>query len=493
MTSSIEIRFLDHARTRTHWNKYGSYVRKDFLSTRATKIIWAAIHKAFEGDTKGRIKKVGLRQILGYAETHHEKEVATVRQVLLRMKKLSPEVAERTLTEFLQRRMTHMALEEGLDLLADPEGLSRLSSVRDMLDNAVRLGIATGEVYSYFKKVTERKGKIRHNLVPTGISQKLDVEALGGGAGSGELLILIGPPGRGKTQALCNIAAHGVSRGVNTLYVVLQDESDVRIARRIDQILLGWPESKIVRQPDEFLKRVAKLHKNSGELVIKDFVQQSVSVYDVRSAVEMMTDTGHKPGLVLIDYLDTMVSHTKDSDQNVVFGKIGHELRRLGRERGFPVWTASQGNRESMDVDNVRLSHIAGAIAKTRAADFVAGMSQKPSERDEGYMRLEVLKTRMSHKHHSIVVFSDEGTMKLWGRKRERSDRRQRRARQARRNANRRGRGEGSDNASGSGRGSPNDREALRTGTLRRRLSQRTSRNEVAAGDEGVDREGGST
>ena len=52
--------------------------------------------------------------------------------------------------------------------------------------------------------------------------------------------------------------------------------------------------------------------------------------------------------------------------------QIGQALQRLGIARGFGIWTACQGNRESLDSDNVRLAHTAGAIATNPSAAALA-------------------------------------------------------------------------------------------------------------------------
>jgi hypothetical protein len=195
----------------------------------------------------------------------------------------------------------------------------------------------------------------------------------------------------------------------------LQDISSAFIARRVDQIILGWTEKKIVRNMDQAIGLLQKKMDGKGELFIRDYTDQAVNYYDIRAAVEFLVDSGSQVDLVLIDYLDTMSSHTYQKDDQIVFREIISGLRRFGRDKQFAVWTASQGNRASLDVEEVKISQVAGAIAKMHAADVVVGMSQTPEMREEGYMKFHILKTRMAAEHDHIYVLTNPRTMRIRG------------------------------------------------------------------------------
>ena len=416
MATSIELRFLEHSRRRKNWTQYGAYIKPGFLSTQTTKILWKGINTKFLKDEDKRT--VTRRELLEYTEIHYSKEADKVRLALTKMRGIPYIAKDSRVIEFIQRGVTEEAVNEALNCLSDPENLKNLPAIRDTLDHAIQIGTKSQDFYDFFATAEARKGLIRENLVPTGISRRLDDEALEGGIAAGEFIVLIGPTGRGKTEALCNLAAGAIRAKKSVLYCTLQDLPDIRIARIIDQILLGWSRDHITSKPLLFQRRIRQLRKKCGRLFIKDFIQSSVSIFEIRAAIEYLRDVrGTSVDLLIIDYFDTMVSHTNERDDNKVFYKIGQSIQRLGRLHGFGCWTASQGNRESLDVDNVRLAHIAGAIAKTRAADAVIGMSQKESEKAEGYMRWEFLKTRITDQLHKITVFKNPKTRRYGERK----------------------------------------------------------------------------
>jgi archaellum biogenesis ATPase FlaH len=362
---------------------------------------------------KEKQKKLTFRRLRDWIETHNADKIKTAFPLLLKMSKMTTDV-EASL-EFVQRRMVERALTFGMDCLAEPEGITRIGAVRDGINDAIKIGVHKSRFYPYRQQIDERRTAVRSGQISCGFSKKFDT-ILGGGICPGEVGIFLGPTGRGKTQILCNLAAYALLQGKNVLYCTLQDITAPFIARRVDQIILGWSERKILRAPDRYAERLReKLGKNPGELFIRDYTDQGVNYYDIRAAIEYLEDAKKRVDLVLIDYLDTMSGHSTAKDDQVVFREIISGLRRLGRDKKFAVWTASQGNRASLDVEEVKISQVAGAIAKMHAADVVVGMSQTPEMKDEGYLKFHILKTRMAATHDHVFVISNPITMRMAG------------------------------------------------------------------------------
>lgn len=411
--TGIEIRFLDHVRRRKLWLRFHGYVNPSMLSVQSTKIVWQAIDRLHQSRKR---KTCSFPAIRSWIETHYLEKMPKVSIVLDRMKKANRSFREddHAVLEFVQRRAIEDALKSGIDILERADGLDRVTTVRDTIDFAIQLGRRRKGFYSYFQQAEKRQGRLRSGQVSCGFSKRLD-DALGGGLCPGELGIFIGPTGRGKSQVLCNLTAQAIQQGRNVLYCTLQDLTDAFMARRIDQILLGWPERRITKRPRTFRRKMRSIRRRCGQLYIRDFTDQTVSFLDIKAAVEEIERRGVQLGLLVIDYLDTMGAHTKNLDQQVVFREINAGLRNLGAEHGFPVWTACQGNRESLDADMVRLSQIAGAISKTQGADVILGMSQTEEMKDDGYMILNFLKTRMGSTLEKITLLTDPDTMRVAG------------------------------------------------------------------------------
>jgi len=73
---------------------------------------------------------------------------------------------------------------------------------------------------------------------------------------------------------------------------------------------------------------------------------------------------------------------------------IYEELRGFASEKGIPIWTASQSNKEGSSADVVDLSNMSEAYGKAMVADVVISISRKSHEKATGWGRLFVAKNR---------------------------------------------------------------------------------------------------
>lgn len=407
--TGIEVRFLDSIRNRKRWNQFKKYVEEEFFASTETKLLFHALSE-LQGSSKK--KEIPIEWLRNWVETNSPKKLARVDTVLAQMGKAVDDPVP--LEIFIKRRLVEAALNRGIDLLAKHDGIEQIGIIRDMIDAAARVGHEPRKFYRYFDTTEERSQDIRPGCLPVRFAPTL-TRSMKGGPANGEVCILIGPTGRGKSQWLCNVTADAILQGKNVLYVTLQDLPAVKVARRIDQILLGWTEKRILRKPETFKKRLRRFRSRCGELFIRDFTDQPASYLDLRACVETLKEEKKRVDLLVVDFLDPLVGYTKTQDPQGIFRESIAGMRRLGREARFPIWTASQGNRQSLDVEEVNLAHIAGPIAKVQTADWVAGMCQTQEMKDEGYFVLNELKTRMDGDLSKIVIGVDKTNFRLTG------------------------------------------------------------------------------
>ena len=98
-----------------------------------------------------------------------------------------------------------------------------------------------------------------------------------------------------------------------------------------------------------------------------------------------------------MDYLDLMHPNNAKIDVSSMFTKdkfVSEELRSIGSEWDFPVVSASQLNRQSVEAQEFDHSHIAGGISKINTADNVFAIFTSANMRERGAYQLQFLKTR---------------------------------------------------------------------------------------------------
>jgi len=73
---------------------------------------------------------------------------------------------------------------------------------------------------------------------------------------------------------------------------------------------------------------------------------------------------------------------------------VYEELRGFATEKGLPIWTASQSNKEGNTTDVVDLGNMSEAYGKAMICDVVLSISRKAHEKSSGHGRLYVAKNR---------------------------------------------------------------------------------------------------
>ncbi len=188
--------------------------------------------------------------------------------------------------------------------------------------------------------------------IPTGL---IDYDKiLGGGAQKGDLNVIAGRPGQGKTSLLLQIARTGAFYRIGNeefnkriVFFSLEMPEEQLTFRLISQISgIDYQLLQAGRIPDHkqdaYIKAIETL--SNLDIVIDD--RPGVSGPYIRSRVEML-DAERKVDMVCVDSLNLMRSGLKfgerkdaETDQNA------RDLKLVAREKNIPVWATQQMNRK---------------------------------------------------------------------------------------------------------------------------------------------------
>lgn len=231
----------------------------------------------------------------------------------------------------------------------------------------------------------------------TGYS-KLD-EALFGGFRRGELNILAGGSGSGKSLFLANFAYNYSKAGYNVLYISLE-LSESMIHSRISSIITGVTNRHIIQRKDE-VKVLLKQKRDSMKPIHVVQLPNGSNTNDFKALIhELEAKHNFYPDVILVDYLDLMGTNSKVSSENInVKDKAAsEELRNLAMEHecNALIITCSQLNRQAVGQDAMDHSHIAGGISKIQTSDNVAAIISSDIMKQQGQIGLQLIKTRSS-------------------------------------------------------------------------------------------------
>ena len=257
-------------------------------------------------------------------------------------------------------------------------------ALREVLDN----------VRSAFESKTSVTG------TPTGFS---DFDDLTSGLNAGDLVILAGRPGMGKTAVALNIAANAARMSGKTVLIFSLEMPTAQLAARMlaceaEVNSRSMRTGHLVNQDIERLVAAVK-RMNDWSVQIDDTA--GATIMEVRSKCRRVASDKNLPplGLVVIDYLQLMRSPSARSREQEI-SEISRNLKGLAKELSVPVMALSQLNRSVESRPNKRpmMSDLRESGAIEQDADIITFVYRdeyyNPDSEDQGLAELNIAKQR---------------------------------------------------------------------------------------------------
>ena len=226
-----------------------------------------------------------------------------------------------------------------------------MTAYDDMVKNSLTKGTVTG--------------------IPTGFSY---LNNMTGGLHGGELIIVAGRPGMGKSSFAVNIAEHAAIKENIPVAIFNLEMSKSMIVNRII-CSQATVDSQAVRkgdfQPEDWQQICSVIDKlSSAPIYIDD--SSSITVSEIRAKCRRLKQTKNL-GLVVIDYLQLMQGSGKNDNRQQEISNISRSLKVLAKELDVPVIALSQLSRSSETRGDKRpmLSDLRESGAIEQDADLV--------------------------------------------------------------------------------------------------------------------------
>ena len=265
-----------------------------------------------------------------------------------------------------------------------------LESVKDILDEAFKLGSVNSSGYEYMKDFEKRFERKSRNPVSTGW-QEVD-RITSGGLGSGELGVVVAPTGAGKSMALVHLGAKALLNGLNVVYYTLE-LGDTVVAHRFDSVITGFALKSLFELKDDVYEKLTST--SLGNLIIKEYPTKTATVQTIRNHLESLKsreDFG--VDLVLVDYGDLLKPSSQMKEKRNELEEIYETLRGTAMMYGCPVWTASQTNRGALNAEVITMESISEAFNKCFPADFIVSISRTPEDKQNNTGLMFIAKNR---------------------------------------------------------------------------------------------------
>lgn len=313
-------------------------------------------------------------------------KVATVEQLkeALKASNEDKDYIEQEFSYFCKNQHLKKALLSSVELL----GKGKYDDIRIQIDQALKAGQEKNIGHEYDKDIESRYREEERNPIPTPWPNIN--ELLMGGLGRGDLGIIFGNPGGGKSWALVNMGAEAVMKGFNVCHYTLE-LAEGYVGKRYDSIFTGIDVQQIHLHRQKVEDTVNSL---KGKLIVKEFAMGKCTSHMIESHIQKCRDLGYPPDLVIIDYIDLMKSNRNRQEAKDEIDDIYTSIKGMARELKVPIWSVSQVNRAGAKDDVIEGDKAAGSYNKMMIADFAMSLSRKRADKVNGTGRIHIMKNR---------------------------------------------------------------------------------------------------
>ncbi|MGI6216045.1 MAG: replicative DNA helicase [Coriobacteriales bacterium] len=285
------------------------------------------------------------------------------------------------------------------------------------------------EVKSSFKSLSELMKESMQQLdelakekkhimgVPTGFES---VDRILAGMRGGDLLVLAARPGIGKTSFALNVAVNAAKAGATVAFFSLEMPSEQLIQKimctearvKLKKMRTGNLDSSDWQQ---LIRACQEL--NSLNFSIDD--TSALSIIELRAKARRQLHDADQ-GLIVVDYLQLMESHSNYKDRHLEVAEFSRGLKMLAKELNVPIIALSQLSRRVDDREGKRpqLSDLRESGSIEQDADVVMfidrSMNDEEAENakrpDKGIARIIIEKHRNGPTGVAELAFNPEYT-----------------------------------------------------------------------------------
>jgi len=222
-----------------------------------------------------------------------------------------------------------------------------------------------------------------------------------GGLQRGELLIAAASTSGGKSLFLANQAYNFALQGQDGIIISMELNQDL-IAKRLDSIITGIEARAVFDNIDKIVSEYQRIQPTVGSIITKKLRSGSTANHVRNYILEYYMKFKKYPAYCCLDYLDVMSPMQRHKNDGA-FDRdkaITEETRDVIDEFNMYGITASQLNRDAVDVVVPNISHVAGGLSKVNTSDITIAIVNASEDEnvDTGERAIHLLKIRNGKK-----------------------------------------------------------------------------------------------
>ena len=296
------------------------------------------------------------------------------------------EYVQEEFAKFCKNQEMKAAILESADLLKDGD----FDGIRNLVEKAIKAGMDKNIGHEYNKDIETRYRVDYRPTIPS--PWPILNDGIQGGFGPGDLGIVFGSPGGGKSWTMVAIAAHAVKMGYKVNFYTLELGEDY-VGKRFDCYFTGYSIDEVNKHRKDVQKQVDNL---KGRLIVKEYPPKGASVNTIKAHVQKCMDIDHKPDLIIIDYVDYLKapSRGRNTERKHEIDDVFIATKGLAKDLKIPILTPSQVNRMGARDSIIEGDKAAGSYDKMMVADICLSLSRQKEDKVLGTGRIHVMKNR---------------------------------------------------------------------------------------------------
>jgi len=296
------------------------------------------------------------------------------------------EYVQEEFTKFCKNQEMKAAILDSADLLKEGD----FDGIRNLVEKAIKAGMDKNIGHEYNKDIETRYRVDYRPTIPS--PWPILNDGIQGGFGPGDLGIVFGSPGGGKSWTMVAIAAHAVKMGHKVNFYTLELGEDY-VGKRFDCYFTGYSIDEVNRHRKDVQKQVDNL---KGKLIVKEYPPKGASVNTIKAHVQKCMDIDHKPDLIIIDYVDYLKapSRGRNTERKHEIDDVFIATKGLAKDLKIPILTPSQVNRMGARDSIIEGDKAAGSYDKMMVADICLSLSRQKEDKVLGTGRIHVMKNR---------------------------------------------------------------------------------------------------
>ena len=295
------------------------------------------------------------------------------------------EYIEQEFGNFCKNQQLKKALLSSVDLL----NAGDYDSIRTLVNNAIKAGNNEDVGHMYDKDIETRYREDNRSQIkfPWPIFNTIT----NGGYGKGDLILLFGSPGGGKSWGAIAMAAEAAKQGKNVIYYSLE-LSESYVGLRFDSYFTGISVEEITKHRNEVNAIMATI---PGRIVIKGYSPKRASLGTIEHHIEQLKDQeDFVADVVFIDYLDLLKNKKNRKERKDDTDDVYTDCKGLARELDIPFISPSQANRSGAEKEILEGTHIAGSYDKLMIGDIVVSLARGRKDKLNGTGKFHFMKNR---------------------------------------------------------------------------------------------------